>query len=155
MTVIVSLDLETTGLDPVRDAIIEIGAVRFDGRRVVDEWHTLVNPRRAIPPLITRLTGISNDMVRHAPEFQEVKQDLEGFVGDDPILGHNVRFDLGFLQQRGLFSYQDAVDTYALAAVLLPSLVFGFFKDRSGALWAPMALHVFYNSGYFWLFGGG
>ena len=120
MTIIVSVDLETTGLDSNRDAITEIGAVRFNGNRVEDEWHSLVNPGRAIPPNITRLTGISNEMVRHAPKFEEVSQDLVAFVGDSPILGHNVSFDLSFLQQRGLFPYQDAFDTYALAAVLMP-----------------------------------
>ncbi len=120
MTDIVSLDLETTGLDATRDAIIEIGAVRFNGRRVQEEWHSLINPGRAIPPAITRLTGISNEMVRFAPAFQEVSPDLSAFVGNSPILGHNVGFDFGFLQQRGLFAYNDAIDTYALAAVLMP-----------------------------------
>jgi DNA polymerase-3 subunit epsilon/ATP-dependent DNA helicase DinG len=120
MTTIVSVDLETTGLDSTRDVIIEVGAVRFNGRRVEDEWHTLINPRRAIPENITRLTGITNEMVRFAPNFAEVAQDLQAFVGDAPILGHNVSFDMGFLQQQGLFPYQDAIDTYALAAVLMP-----------------------------------
>lgn len=121
MSIIVSLDLETTGLDSVRDAIIEIGAVRFNGRRVEDEFHTLINPRRTIPPEITQLTGISNEMVRRAPILQEVRDDLEAFVGDAPVLGHNVSFDMGFMQQRGLLGLNETIDTYALAAVLLPT----------------------------------
>ncbi|MFQ5615673.1 MAG: helicase C-terminal domain-containing protein [Anaerolineales bacterium] len=120
MASIIALDLETTGLDPVRDAIIEIGAVRFNGRRVEDEWQTLINPRRAIPRNITQLTGITNEMVRYQPILAETRQDLVAFVGDLPILGHNVSFDLGFLQQRGLFLHNDALDTYALASVLMP-----------------------------------
>ncbi len=120
MPSIVALDIETTGLDPRRDAVIEIGAVRFNGRRVEAEWQSLINPRRAIPRAITQLTGISNEMVSRQPTLEEVRADLEAFVGNDPILGHNVTFDLGFLQPRGLFPNNQALDTYALAAVLLP-----------------------------------
>ncbi|HNB51906.1 MAG TPA: exonuclease domain-containing protein, partial [Anaerolineales bacterium] len=121
MSTIVALDLETTGLDPVRDAVIEIGAVRFNGRRVEDEFHTLLNPRRTIPPEITQLTGISNDMVRSAPMLQEVRDELEDFIGSSPVLGHNVGFDMGFMQHRGLLGLNETIDTYALAAVLLPT----------------------------------
>src|SRR3982751_6713003 len=98
MTSIVSLDIETTGLDPNKDAIIEIGAVRFNGQRVEDEWSTLINPNRHIPENITQLTGIDDAMVRNAPRLQDVLEDLQAFAGDMPILGQNVRFDLGFLQ---------------------------------------------------------
>ena len=118
---IVALDIETTGLDNVRDAIIEIGAVRFNGRRVEDEFHTLINPRRPVPPEITQLTGINSEMVRRAPLLQEIRDDLEAFVGDSPVLGHNVGFDVGFLQQRGLLGLNETMDTYALATVLLPT----------------------------------
>ncbi len=121
MDVIVSIDIETTGLDPVRDAIIEIGAVKFKGNRVESEWETLINPRRSIPPEITQLTGITNEMVRFAPLLQDVRQDLEAFVGDALVLGHNVQFDLGFLQNRGILQYSDWIDTYALASVLMPT----------------------------------
>jgi len=99
---IVSIDIETTGLDAQRDAIIEIAAVRFNGRRIEGEWNSLINPNRPIPPMITQLTGINNDMVRNAPPLKAVIQDLEAFIGSDPVLGHNVRFDLGFLQQQGI-----------------------------------------------------
>ncbi len=63
MTSIVSLDIETTGLDPVKDTIIEIGAVKFNGNRVESEYSQLVNPGRPIPALITQLTGINDAMV--------------------------------------------------------------------------------------------
>ena len=94
---IVAIDIETTGLDAQRDAIIEVAAVRFNGRRVEGEWTSLINPNRPIPPTITQLTGITNDMIRNAPPLRAVIQDLEAFIGSDPVLGHNVRFDLGFL----------------------------------------------------------
>src|SRR3989304_8469983 len=103
MTSIVAWDTETTGLDENRDAIIEIGAVRFNGRRIENEFSTLVNPNRHIPEFITGLTGIDDAMVRQAPRLRDIAHELEAFVGDAPILGHNVRFDLGFLQKAGLF----------------------------------------------------
>jgi len=120
---IVAIDIETTGLDTNRDAITEIGAVRFDllKHRIEDEWSTLVNPGRAIPPHITQLTGITNDMVRHAPAIQDVIHELEAFTGNLPVLGQNVRFDLGFLQKYRILGYNDVIDTYELASVLLPS----------------------------------
>ena len=94
MDSIVALDIETTGLDPDKDAIIEIGAVRFNGRRVEDEWATLINPGRPIPPFIVQLTGITDQIVREAPPIRAVMSDLKDFIGDADILGHSVRFDL-------------------------------------------------------------
>src|SRR5215216_806656 len=121
MRSIVAIDIETTGLNPDRDAIIEIGAVKFKGHRVEAEWSTLINPGRHIPDFITGLTGISDVEVRSAPSLLKVAPDLDAFVGDSPVVGHNVRFDLSFLQRLGLFEYNDVVDTYELAAVLMPT----------------------------------
>lgn len=121
MPSIVALDLETTGLDSKSDAIIEIGAVRFNSRRVEDEFSTLINPGRQIPNFITKLTGITNAMVRNSPSIQEVLPQLENFVGDLPILGHNVKFDLSFMREQGVFRHNDGLDTYDMASVLLPS----------------------------------
>lgn len=102
MQSIVAIDIETTGLSEERDAIIEIGAVRFKGHRVEDEWSTLVNPNRHIPEFISALTGISDVEVRNAPRFREVAEELEAFVGNSPVVGHNVRFDLGFLDRKSV-----------------------------------------------------
>jgi len=121
MESIIALDIETTGLNPENDAITEIGAVRFSGRRVEAEWNTLINPRKRIPPEITQLTGITDAMVRNAPTIHEVLEDLDHFVGDAPILGHNVRFDLTFLRKQGLFRHNEPLDTYDMASILLPS----------------------------------
>src|SRR5215216_721796 len=121
MQSIVAIDIETTGLSEERDAIIEIGAVKFKGHRVEAEWSTLVNPNRHIPEFVSGLTGISDVEVRNAPRFQEVAEELEAFVGNAPVVGHNVRFDLGFLQRAGLLRYNEVVDTYELAAVLMPT----------------------------------
>lgn len=120
MPSLVSLDLETTGFDSKKDAIIEIGAVKFNGSRIEAEFQTLINPNRPIPTEVIQLTGINNDMVRNAPPLTAVLQDLIDFVGDCPIVGHNVQFDLGFLHQANVLQYSQAVDTYEMAAVLMP-----------------------------------
>ncbi|HLE74126.1 MAG TPA: exonuclease domain-containing protein, partial [Anaerolineales bacterium] len=120
MPSIVSVDIESTGIDPEKDAIIEIGAVRFDGRRIEGEWSTLVNPGRRIPPFITQLTGISDHMVREAPSIREVVGQLEKFAGESPILGQRIAFDLSFLRRHGVLRNNEAIDTYDLAAVMMP-----------------------------------
>jgi len=121
MSSIVAVDIETTGLNPNEDVIIEIGAVKFNGRRVEDTWSTLVNPRKPISGFITQLTGISNNMVRNAPLLLDVIGDLITFVGDAPVVGHNVSFDLTFLRQAGALKQNIGIDTYELAAVLMPT----------------------------------
>jgi len=122
MNSIVALDIETTGLNEDREAIIEIGAVKFKGHRVEDEWTTVLNPGRHIPEFITGLTGISDAETRNAPRLREIIPDLEAFVGDAPVVGHNVRFDLGFIQkQAGILHYNEVIDTYELASVLMPT----------------------------------
>ena len=121
MQSIVAIDIETTGLNADRDAIIEIGAVKFKGHRVEDEWSSLVNPNRHIPEFITGLTGINDAEVRNAPRMADLIEELEAFVGDVPVVGHNVRFDLGFLQRAGLFEFNEVIDTYELSSVLMPT----------------------------------
>lgn len=121
MASLVAVDIETTGLDPQNDAIIEIGAVRFNGHRVEDEWSTLINPGRHIPDGITQLTGIDDAMLRQAPGLRDVLPELQDFTADLPVVGHSVRFDLGFLQRAGVLARNPVVDTFELASVLLPS----------------------------------
>lgn len=121
MTSIVAIDIETTGLDPNRDAVIEIGAIKFNGRRIEDEWTTFINPNRPIPEAITNLTGIDDSMVRSAPRLSDVTGDLQAFIGECPVLGQNVRFDLGFLQKHHILLFNQVIDTYELASVLLPT----------------------------------
>jgi len=121
MTTIVALDIETTGLDLDGDEITEIGAVKFNERRIEGEWHSLINPGRRIPQQITQLTGITDAMVRNAPRIHDIADDLESFVGDLPVLGHNVKFDLGFLRKKGILKTNESLDTYDMASVLMPT----------------------------------
>jgi len=121
MESIVALDIETTGLDPEKDAIIEIGVVRFRDHRIEDEWSTLVNPARHISPFITQLTGITDQMVVQAPGIREILPTLVEFAGNAPILGQNIRFDLSFLRKYGILRNNTTLDTYEMAAVLMPN----------------------------------
>ncbi|MDR2540374.1 MAG: 3'-5' exonuclease [Candidatus Peribacteria bacterium] len=75
----------------------EIAALRFDGEKVVEEYHTLVNPERHIPSFIEKLTGISNEMIMEAPMINAVMPEFCDFLGEDIIVGHNVSFDYRFL----------------------------------------------------------
>ncbi|MGH8978637.1 MAG: exonuclease domain-containing protein, partial [Acidimicrobiia bacterium] len=93
----VVLDLETTGGSPASDRITEIGALKFRGGELLGRFETLVNPGMPIPPTITLLTGISEAMVLPAPTIGELLPTILEFVGDAVIVGHNVRFDCGFL----------------------------------------------------------
>ncbi len=118
--IFVALDLETTGLDSARDTIIEIGAVKFQGDQVIDTFETFVNPGRSIPEFVQRLTGISPRQVRRAPFFATVAPDLETFLEDHPVVGHNISFDLRFLESHGLPLPNPSHDTWDLASVMLP-----------------------------------
>jgi DNA polymerase-3 subunit epsilon/ATP-dependent DNA helicase DinG len=118
--ILVSLDLETTGLDPYRDAIIEIGAVKFRGDEILDTFLTYINPGRPIPPKITDLTGIADRDVANAPRLFDVLPRLTSFVRDLPVIAHNVSFDLGFLQRQRVLLDNLGLDTFELASMLIP-----------------------------------
>jgi DNA polymerase-3 subunit epsilon/ATP-dependent DNA helicase DinG len=117
---IVSLDIETTGLNPDRDSVIEIGMVRYHGDREDARWSSFVHPGCRIPPAIIQLTGITDAMVSGAPGMKELAPQVREFVGDAAVLGHNVAFDLAFLAKHRLLTDQEWVDTLELASALLP-----------------------------------
>ena len=118
----VSLDLETTGLDPEADDIIEIGAVKFRGPETLGTFSSLVNPQRPLPAFVQSLTGVTPLELATAPVLAAVAADLQEFVGAHPVVGHNIGFDLGFLHRKGLRLPGPAYDTLDLATVLLPAL---------------------------------
>lgn len=122
--VYVALDLETTGLDAKRDHIIEIGAVRFQGNQILDQFITFVNPGRAVPLRIQQLTGIRNSDVSKAPALAAVAPELLAFVGTDvaAVVAHNAGFDMGFLRAAGIHFQRPVLDTFELATILLPSM---------------------------------
>ncbi len=93
------IDIETTGASPKACAITEIAAAKYQGGRCIGEFQTLINPGVYIPPEITFLTGITTSMVLPAPRVERVLGSLVEFVRDAVIVGHNVRFDLAFLNK--------------------------------------------------------
>jgi DNA polymerase-3 subunit epsilon/ATP-dependent DNA helicase DinG len=116
----VALDLETTGLSPKSDEIIEIGAVKFLGDEEVETFQSFVNPGRQLSDFIVDLTGINQSDVDQAPGFGSVAPELAVFLGSAPIVGHNVDFDLGFLKAKGMRLSNQVCDTWELAYVLRP-----------------------------------
>ena len=118
----VAIDLETTGLSLEQDAIVEIGAVKFAGERVLDTFETFVSSRSQMPYRIQRLTGIKPEQLRNAPALGAVLPRLHAFLGDVPLVGHNVQFDVTFLRRVGAARHNPLIDTYELASMLLPSL---------------------------------
>ena len=117
----VALDLETTGLDPGRDRITEIGAVRFDGEgRELAVFDRLVNPGRPIPLQISQITGITDADVRGEPPFEALADELAAFVGESAFVGQNAAFDLTFLAEAGLEFGGPVLDTLRLARILFP-----------------------------------
>ncbi|MEE1295312.1 MAG: 3'-5' exonuclease [Bifidobacterium sp.] len=95
----VALDLETTGFNAQRDRITEIGAVKVREGRIVGDFAQLINPERPIPSRVVQLTGIDADMVADQPVIEDVLGQFIEFLGDDIIVGHNIRFDMGFLSE--------------------------------------------------------
>jgi len=93
----VVVDIETTGLSKSRHAITEISALKVDQGEIIDEFTVLVNPQRPIPRFITKLTGINNALVRDQPPIDKLIPHFTKFLGDLPFVGHNARFDYGFL----------------------------------------------------------
>ena len=118
------LDIETTGSDRGGDLITEIGVVKVRHGQCLGTMATLVNPGKAIAPSVTVLTGITQSMVAKAPRIETVLPTLQEFVGDSVIVGHNVGFDMGFINAALLRSHRPAfrntvVDTLPLARRLV------------------------------------
>ena len=93
------IDIETTGGLPRRDKITEVAIVLHDGEKVLDKYDSLVNPERSIPPNITRITGITNEMVDDAPKFYEVAKKIVEMTEGAIFVAHNVRFDYSFIKE--------------------------------------------------------
>ncbi len=123
----VALDVETTGLDPKRDRIIEIGIVRFINGKPREEYATFVNPERAIPPAISELTGITDQDVASAPLFKEIMEEVLEFIGSLAFCGHQIDFDFSFFNSELKRAHHDPIrnwqlDTASLSRLLLPNL---------------------------------
>lgn len=92
------VDIETTGTNASYNCITEVAIYVHDGKKIVDEWHSLINPQSEIPNFIIQMTGISNEMVENAPIFEDVAQEIFSVLHDKIFVAHNAGFDYGFLK---------------------------------------------------------
>ena len=122
----VVFDIETTGLSPRFNKIIEIGAVRIKDGKIQDTYSRFVNPEVPIPYSITKLTSINDNMVLDAPTIETVLPEFLEYVGDAILVAHNAGFDTGFIKEyakkQGLEFDYTIVDTMTLAHILIPEL---------------------------------
>ncbi len=124
----VLFDLETTGVSPLKDRVVEISAVKVKGGKVVDEFSTLVNPGMHIPSRASDVNGIYDDMVEDAPDFETALSDFLEFAGDAVLVGHNINcFDMKFICRDaenfwGQTIGNDYIDTLEIARAYLPEL---------------------------------
>ncbi|HVH62928.1 MAG TPA: helicase C-terminal domain-containing protein [Candidatus Dormibacteraeota bacterium] len=117
-----ALDLETTGLDPARDRVIEIGAVAFTADQVTSTLEELVDPGRSVPETVLRLTGIKQEDLRGAAAPEVALKQLADFLRGRQPVGHGARLDVQFLHAAGLWDpEQEVLDTLEVARILLPA----------------------------------
>ena len=157
---LVFLDIETTGMGPAESRITEIGAVRVENGAVAGTFSQLVNPEQKVPWFITKLTGITDEMLWDAPLFKAVANDLEVFFDGAIFVAHNVNFDYSFIKAEfarlgGGFS-MDRFCTAKLSRRLYPqqrrhnldTIIATHniaVKDRHRAYDDAQALHEFYK----------
>lgn len=156
----VAVDLETTGLEPKKDKIIEIGALRVVDGKVEGIYETFVNPYRKLSEQVKSLTGIQDGELEPAPGIEEVLEEFLAFAGDLPLLGHHVIFDYSFLKRaavnQGCSFERMGIDTLKLARRFMPEeekknlgnacAYFGIRQEnRHRALEDAMAAHRLYQ----------
>lgn len=124
----VVFDLETTGINPESDAIIEVSAIKVKNHEITEEFSTLVNPGRHIPRQATAVNGITDEMVADAPAVKKAMEDFLSFIGSSILVGHNIHtFDINFAYDAVLTFWgrdlkNDYVDTLYMARRYLPEL---------------------------------
>lgn len=142
----IAFDVETTGLSPNREKIVEIGAVKYRGAEAVAEFQTLVNPGMPIPPVVIGVHGITDEMVKDAPTIAEVLPALMDFIGEGELVAHNATFDLRFLnaalERHGYPLFANPVhDTVKLARRAFPGLQFYGLGRLVVSLGLPQSTH--------------
>ncbi len=138
----VALDLETTGLNPVEDEILEIGAVRFEDGVITGEYQTFVKCKLPLNPRIVSLTGIDDSMAEGGIGLEDALTELFEFLKDSVILGHNIKFDFAFLKMKakecGMNFQCMGIDTLAISRKLLKDLESRKLEYLGGYFKVPM-----------------
>jgi len=120
------IDIETTGGSPRTEKITEIAVLIHDGIKVTNEFASLVNPEKEIPPFITGITGITNEMVSEAPKFYEIARKIVELTNNRIFVAHNASFDYGFIReefrQLGYVFNRDKLCTVRLSRKIIPGL---------------------------------
>lgn len=122
----IALDTETTGVNPSVDRIIEIGMAKVIDGEIVARYSTLIDPQMHISERITELTGITNEDVKGKPVIADIIEEIIEFMGDLPLLGHNIIFDYSFIKKaavnNSLSFEKNGIDTLKMARRLLPEM---------------------------------
>jgi DNA polymerase III subunit epsilon len=154
------LDLETTGLSPYHERIIEVGAIRVKNGKTIQTYNTLVDPQQKIKYYITQITGISQKDILGKPIFHEISDELLEIIGDSIVVAHNARFDYGFLKTELLRDGHNLKNQFCCSMVMsrqlypehrrhnLDSIIERFELDcahRHRALDDAMLVHEFFQ----------
>lgn len=123
----IAIDLETTGTLPYVDRIVELAALRFSGNQVVDHFQTLIHPGIEISAEISKINGITNEMVKTQPPIQDVLESFSKFCGASIMVAHNASFDFQFLRSaiekhKSVAPLGPVLDTYSLAKKVMPGM---------------------------------
>ncbi|HED05230.1 MAG TPA: hypothetical protein ENI61_00940 [Ignavibacteria bacterium] len=125
------IDVETTGLSSRTNNIIEIGLVKVSGLKIIDTFHSLINPGRDIPYYTTQLTGINNQDIYEAPFFEDIVDEIEEFIGEDILTAHNFPFDFGFLKKEFKYCGKNKPDNPNLCTLKLARRLYPQLKSKS------------------------
>lgn len=122
----VLVDIETTGLSPRNDEIIEIGAIKVKNNKIVDTYDSLIRINQPLNPFITNLTGITNEMLEQGEDPMQVLEEFMDFAGQEILMGHNANFDINFIYDKCAFYLDtylrnDFIDTMRIAKKVLPN----------------------------------
>lgn len=122
--IFIAIDVETTGLSPIKNELIEVSAIKYKGTEKIETFSTLIKPKVSIPYRITDITGITDEMVKSSPEVEDVMPKLVEFIGNSPIVAHNADFDYKFIQSysNNSFSKNKVIDTVAISRKMYPNL---------------------------------
>lgn len=115
----VVFDIETSGLNSVHDKIIEIGAVKYINNKKVDEFNYLINPSIPLPKIITTVTGITNYDLIGKPTIEEVLPKFLDFIKGYTVIGHNVSFDISFINQNAKHLHLNELDNNVIDTLFL------------------------------------
>ncbi|MBE0572260.1 MAG: GIY-YIG nuclease family protein [Ignavibacteriaceae bacterium] len=125
------LDVETTGLSARNNRVIEIGIVKVKNLKITDRYSTLINPGCDIPYFITQFTGIANSDVAYSPSFYDTAEEIEEFIGNSIVSGHNLSFDEGFLSCEFVRNGFEPLSNLSVCTLKLSRKIFPSLKSKS------------------------